>query len=80
MIYHRAEPTQARPTVYDGSRCAPHGIKEETPDEEYSPLSADTRKIEATLRGLFMGRRIYLASLKIYFTSGAARIRFLLMY
>ena len=42
MIYHRAEPTQARPTVYDGSRCAPHGIKEETPDEEYSPLSAET--------------------------------------
>ena len=27
-----------------------------------------------------MGRRIYLASLKIYLTSGAARIRFLLMY
>ena len=27
-----------------------------------------------------MGRRVYLASLKIYLTSGAARIRFLLMY
>ena len=26
-----------------------------------------------------MGRRVYLASLKIYLTSGAARIRFLLM-
>ena len=27
-----------------------------------------------------MGRRVYLASLKIYLTSGAARIRFLLTY
>lgn len=27
-----------------------------------------------------MGRRDYLTSLKIYLTSGAARIRFLLMY